>query len=143
MLCIQVSQMMHKVRPRHGNQDEEAEQYTKGEQPVSDGDALAHSLAHCGSRTHPGFPPMHCCDGLDIVRPSQRFLLGLVAAAVQHSDLLQLITRHGDGLSHHLVANCQILDVHEVIAALEPCPWANSNVTSPPPFCARMIEPMH
>ena len=67
---MQVVQMVHQVRPGHGYQDTEAEQHAKGDQTVGDGDTLAHSFAHWRSRTHPGSPPMHCCGGHDIMRPS-------------------------------------------------------------------------
>jgi hypothetical protein len=89
---MQIGQMVHQVWPGCSHQDTEAEQYTKGDQAVGEGDALAYSLAHWGSITHKSSQPMHFCDWRDIVHPSQRCALGLVAAA-EHHDLLQLIAR--------------------------------------------------
>jgi hypothetical protein len=87
-----VGQVVHQVRPGCSHQDTEAEQHAEGDQPVSDGDALAYSLAHRGPRTHKSSQPLRFCGWRDIVPPSQHCSLGLIAAA-EHHDLLQLIAR--------------------------------------------------
>jgi hypothetical protein len=96
---MQIGQMVHQVWPGCSHQDSETEQHTKGDQSVSDGDAPAYSLAHWGSRTHKSSQPMHSCGWRDIVHPSRRGPLCLVAAA-EHHDLLQLIARGHIVASH-------------------------------------------
>src|SRR5262245_46251986 len=60
------------------------------------------------------------------MRLSELCSRSLVATGVEHRDLLQLVSWHGDGLRHDVIPHGQILDVHEVPAAFQPGPWADS-----------------